>query len=249
VKLSPKVRSEALSRAIPTIPIDAIQQFLTRPQVLSQQDLRAAPELTAFVQEHIAGGEGYQFYVSGVEDDWVRNYDLVRQGKAFRDPDTGEYLGHEALFVGSAQLLRPGTPAKFLLATSEREAQLGDRLIAYADEPPLENFQPKPGPLFLEGKIISVLDGINQIGQFNVVALNKGADDGLEPGHVLQVLQRSVPPQAETHAVVWHRKAELPLEEVGTLMVFRTFDRVSYGLVMRASGSIHLLDTVRSPES
>ena len=249
VKLSPHVRREALTRAIPTIPIDTIQQFLTRPQVLSKQELDQAARLTAFVQEHIVGGSGDLIYVSSVEDDLVRGFDVIRPGPAYRDPDSGEYLGQEALFVGTAQLLRAGTPAKMLLSATTMEAELGDRVIPNPEEEYLENFQPKPGPPFLEGKILSVLGGVNQIGVHSVVALSKGADGGLEPGHVMQILRRSVPPRKETDTVLWQRKTELPLEEVGVLMVFRTFERVSYGLVMSASGTIQVLDTVRSPES
>jgi hypothetical protein len=248
VKLSPRVRSEPLTRAVPAIPIDAIQQFLTRPQVLSPAELDAAPQVTAFVKEHIVGGGGDQVYASRLDDDYVRTFDVVRPGQALRDPDTGEYLGQEALYVGSAQLLRAGTPAKLVLAETERQVLLGDRLLADSDEEALVNFHPLPGPMMLEGKIMSVLDGVNQIGQFNVVTLNKGADDGLEPGHVLQVLQRSSPPRNAARTAFWRTSPELPLEEVGLVMVFRTFDRVSYGLVMSATGPIHLLDTVRSPE-
>ena len=245
VKLSPQIRREELTRAIPSIPIDAIQQFLTRPQVVTRQELDSAPYLTAFVREHIVGGAGDAIYVSAIEDDFIRGFDVVRPGKAYEDPDSGEILGYEALYVGDAELLRPGDPAKLMLTSTEIEALLDDRLFPDPEEEVLENFQPKAAPLFLEGKIISLLEGVNQIGQYSVVVLNKGSDDGLEPGDVLRIMQRTDPPKMG--GSLFRRKTEMPLEQAGVLMVFRPFERVSYALVMYATRALHVGDSVRSP--
>lgn len=40
---------------------------------------------------------------------------------------------------------------------------------------------------------------------------------------------------------------KLPDERVGLLMVFRVFDRISYGLIMQASEPVNTLDTVKTP--
>lgn len=248
VKLSPRMRREALTRPIPTIPIDAIQQFLTRPRVMSKQELNSAPLIIAFVEEHIVGGAGDAIYVSALEDDYIRDFDVLRPGGAYRDPDSNETLGYEALYVGDAELLRTGDPAKLMLTATETEALLDDRLFPDPEEDALENFHPKAAPPFLEGKIIALLNGINQIGQYSVVVLNKGSDDGLEPGDVLRILQRSDPPRNQKRAALFARKPELPLENAGLLMVFRPFERVSYALVMYATRALHLGDAVHSPE-
>jgi len=247
VKLSPQMRREELIRPIHTIPLDAIQQFLTRPKVMSRQELKYAPRVVAFVGEHIVGGAGDAIYVSKVEDDFIRNFDLVRAGDVYRDPDSDEILGYEALYVGDAELMRAGQPAKMMVTATESEVLLDDRMLPDPEEEILDNFQPGPGPLFLEGKIIKLLGGVNQIGQFDVVVINKGSDDGLEPGHVMYVLQRSDPPRG-TRSGLFRRIPELPLEQVGTLMVFRPFERVSYALIMNATSSLHVGDTFRSPE-
>lgn len=249
VRLSPGVRRSSLSRAIPVIPIDAIQQFLTRPRVMSRYEIQQAPEVTAFVQEHIVGGIGDPFYASSIEDDLNRSFDVIRPGKPYRDPDTGENLGHEALYVGDAELLRAGTPAKMTLTGGAMEVQMGDRVLPDPEEETLEQFYPKPAPEFVDGKILAVLNGINQIGQYNVVVLNKGSADGLEIGDVMQILQRSRPPRSAQAGTLWGHRNDLPLETVGMLLIFRPFERVSYALVMSASGVIHLKDTVRSPRN
>ena len=248
VKLSPRMRREVLTRPILTIPIDAIQQFLTRPRVLSSQELNSAARVTAFVEEHIVGGAGDAIYVSAVEDDQIRQFDVVRPGQAYRDPDTREILGYEALYVGDAELLRPGDPAKLMLTATETEALLDDRLFPDPEEEALENFHPKAPPFLLEGKIIALLNGVNQIGQYSVVVLNRGSDNGLESGDVLRILQRTDPPRGQKRSSFFGRKPELPLEDAGLLMVFRSFERVSYALVMYATRPLHVGDTVQSPE-
>jgi hypothetical protein len=218
---------------------------------MSLAELEAAPKVVGFVQEHIEGGVGDPLYASGTGDmdPDMRKFELVRAGPAYIDPDSGKTLGYEATYVGDAELLRAGDPAKLVMTFSQREAQLDDRVLPAEGEQILENFMPVPAPPMIEGKIISVLNGVNQIGLYNVVVLNRGEDAGLEPGQLLQILQRADPPYAMRTAALWERPPQLPFEDVGILMVFRIFDRVSYALVMRASGAIHVGDSVRSPDT
>ena len=245
-KLSPEVRATPLETAIPTIPIDAIAQFLTRPYVLQQGELDHAPYVVHFLDDHIVGGAGISLYARSIEQQQVTRFALVRPGKPYTDPDTDEILGYQATFVGNADLLRTGDPAKLLITTSEIEAVIGDRLIEADEETPMVNFQPRVPEQKIQGRIISVLNGVSQIGQFNVVVLNKGARDGLEPGHVLEILQGG----NEIRDVVLGRNAmvKLPLEDAGHLMVFRSFERISFALIMDASKPLHVFDWVRTPE-
>jgi hypothetical protein len=244
-KLSPSVRATPIDAAIPTIPVDAIAQFLTRPYVVDEDELEQAPYIVHFLDDHIIGGAGVSFYARGIARDDRTRYTIVRKGKPYEDPDTGEILGYEATFIGDADLKRSGDPAKLLIATSDLEAVIGDRLILAEEDEPLVNFQPRAPQNDIEGRIISVLNGVSQIGQYNVVVLNKGAREGLEPGHVLQILQGG----NEVRDIVKGRgeTVTLPLEEAGILMVFRTFEKVSFALVLRASKPLHTLDWVRPP--
>jgi len=244
-KLSPKVRSTPLGQAIPTIPIDAIAQFLTHPYVMEEGELDKAPYVLHFLDDHIVGGAGIAFYARAIESSQPTRYSLVRPGKPYIDPDSHEILGYEADYVGAADLLRPGDPAKLLINSSEIEAAIGDRLIPAAADEPLVNFQPRSPKQEVEGRIISVLNGVSQIGQYNVVVLNKGARDGLEPGHVLAILQggHEIRDTVQGHGAM----VRLPLEQAGHLMVFRTFQKVSFALVMDATKPLHVLDWVRPP--
>ncbi len=153
-KLSPTARATALDTAIPTIPIDAIAQFLTRPYVMGEGELEHAPYIVHFLDDHIVGGAGISLYARAIEAQEPSRYSIVRPGKPYKDPDTQEILGYEAQFVGDADLQRTGDPAKLLITSSEIEALIGDRLIKANEEPPLVDFQPRSPDREIEGRII-----------------------------------------------------------------------------------------------
>ncbi len=246
VKLSPRVRETPIDQAIPTIPIDAIQQFLTQPRVLEKHELDNMPYIVAFADEHIIGGAGIRAYVRSIESSDNSTYTVVRPGDPYEDPDTGETLGYEGIYVGDGSLERTGDPATVALASTDREALAGDYLIPATRDAVTLNFHPRGPDSDIRGRIISVLDGVSQIGQYQVVVLNRGANDGLQPGHVLAIDQagRLID---DKHSRDKHDRVRLPDEQAGQLMVFRSFERVSFALVMKASRAIHLLDIVRNP--
>ncbi len=247
VKLSPKIRVTPWDGAIPTIPADAIAPFLTRPYVVTEHELDAAPYVVAFADEHIIGGAGLRAYVRAIEQPDQQKFDLVRPGGPYKDAQTGEVLGYEALYVGDAQLTRVGDPATVLINAVEREVLVGDRLLPVTEDRAMLDFHPKVPEQAVDGAIIDVLDGVSQIGQYNVVVLDRGAADGLSPGSVLQVDQRGATVRDQ---VTEDRRdsVTLPDEKAGLLMVFRTFDRVSFALVMHATRAIHVLDRVHNPD-
>lgn len=246
-KLSPSIHATPLDQAIPTIPVDAIAPFLTRPYVMDKDELEHAPYIVHFLDDHIIGGAGITLYARKIEQQEPKRYALVRPGKAYEDPDTEEILGYELTFLGEGDLKRIGDPAKLFISSSDLEVLIGDRLVPAEDEDPLVDFQPRAPKHVVEGKIISVLNGVSQIGQYNVVVLNKGERDGLETGHVLEILQGG----NEIRDTVLGRgaKVTLPLESAGYLMVFRTFEKVSFALVMDATRPMHVYDSVRTPGS
>ena len=246
LKLSPTVRSTPWDGAIPTIPVDAIGPFLTRPYVLDKDQLDGAPYIVDFADEHILGGAGQKAYVRRIDQTEPLKYEIVRPGGPYKDADTGEILGYEALYIGTSELQRTGDPATVFINSTDLESVIGDRLIPAGEDKATANFTPHAPAQQVEGSIIAVMNGVSQIGQYNVVVLDRGARDGLAPGTVLRVDQRGelirdvVTPDSRD-------KVQLPDEEAGLLMVFRTFERVSFGLVMHASRVMHVNDRVRNP--
>lgn len=245
-KMSPHARSESLEKAIPTIPVDAIKQFLTRPLVVNQDELAAAPYIVDSADEHLVTGANDRVYVRGIDTKEHGRYYVYQPAGEIRDPDTNDVLGYEALYIGDATLQRFGDPSTLLLTSTTQEARIGDRMMPIVDEDVQTQFHPRPPENQVEGRILSVLGGVTQIGQYQVVSINLGTQDGMEPGNVLRIWQTGHVIQ-DPVSRRRNDKVQLPEEEAGLMLVFRTFDRVSYGLVMKASRPLHVLDIVRNP--
>lgn len=273
IKLIPQIRRESLADApVPTLPLHVLQPFLMRARVISLEDFEAAPRVLGFTQEHIVGGTGDEFYANNMDvaDVITNNFDVLRLGKVYIDPDSGDNLGYEALRIGSAMIVKSGTTAKLLLINTNREVQLDDRIIPAEEEDFAVDFIPTPASSMIEGKIIALLNGINEIGIYSVVALNKGEEDGLKYGDTMKILQQSFAPCKRSltlevytyHPISCDEKfnisehvplslntneenSELPFEVIGNLMIFKVFTRISYAIVLHATSVIHIGNGVR----
>jgi hypothetical protein len=245
-KLSPKARVERLDQAIPTIPIDAIQQFLTQPLVADQSTLENAAYVVSSADEHLIVGAGDRVYVRGVTAEQGDRYHIFRPGDAYKDPQTGEILGYEAMYLGDAENQKFGDPSTMKLTRTTREINIGDRVMPMSHEDVHAYFTPHTADKETEGTIISVVDGVSQIGQYQIVVLNRGEREGVDVGTVFEIYQTGevIPDQVtkERNAAV-----KLPDEKAGLLMVFRTFDKVSFALIMKATSALHVGDRVRTP--
>ena len=246
LRLSPEVRATPLARAIPLIPLNAIRQFLTHPKVVSASEMENAPYVVGFVGEHIAGGAGDGIYVRAIERSDQNGYMAYRPGRAYKDGVTGELLGYEALYVAEAGLQATGDPATLQLTQTDREVLIGDRVMPVESERMQMNYEPHAPKQLIRGSIISVVDGVTQIGQYQVVIIDRGLADGVETGHVLDIRRLS----RNERDIISRRVGEtvaMPEEKEGVLMVFQPFDRVSFALIMNATRAIHLGDVVQTP--
>lgn len=245
-KLSPQVRSERLDKAIPTIPVDAIQQFLTQPLVVGKDTLKNAAYVVSSADEHLIVGAGDRAYVRGIDAGQGARYHVFRPGDAYIDPDTGEILGYEALYLGDGDAQKFGDPSTLKLTRTTREINIGDRVMPMTHEDVHAYFTPHVPHNDIEGRIISVVDGVSQIGQYQVVVINRGKREGVDVGTVFAVSQAGalIPDQVsdERNATV-----QLPDERAGVLMVFRTFEKVSFGLIMKATSALHVGDKISKP--
>ncbi|MDX1811779.1 MAG: LysM peptidoglycan-binding domain-containing protein [Gammaproteobacteria bacterium] len=241
VKISPSIRSTSLRRAVPTIPVDAIQQFLSRPDVMTEDKLKASPYVLAFQDDRLISGMGNTVYVRGIVPGSNTRYSLIRSGKVYED--NGEVLGIEAIYVGEAVVNNFGDPSTLTIAESRREVLLGDKLTPAVSEKLEYNFTPHAPKNNIDGKIISVVDGVSQIGQYHTVVINRGVDHGIEKGHVLAIHQKG----REVRDPETGDKVVLPDEHAGYILIFRPFNKVSYALVMKATREISLQDLVTNP--
>ncbi|GGJ94997.1 LysM peptidoglycan-binding domain-containing protein [Pseudomonas matsuisoli] len=245
VKLSPQVRATPIAEAIPTIPLEAINAFLISNRIVDTPEaFEQAPYVVAGNAERVISGKGDRVYARGDFSDAQSVYGLFRQGKAYRDPKTDEFLGINADDIGTASMVTDEDDiATLTLSRSTQEVRPGDRLFATEERSINSTFLPSEPSEPIDGLILDVPRGVSQIGQFDVVTLNKGKRDGLVEGSVLAVYKTG----ETVRDRVTGDRVKIPDERSGLLMVFRTYDKLSYGLVLAASRQLAVMDKVRNP--
>ena len=243
VRWSPQVRAEALDDAIPLVSADAIHQFTVRPRVVTKEQLEAAPYVIGNYDGRLISATDHQVYVRGLQNREERQYSVFRPGKPLIDPQSEEILGYEAIYVADSRVLEFGDPATLLITDNNRETLAGDRLLPLDRSKLGYNIVPRQPELPLDGLIISLFDAISHVGQNQVVVINLGQRDGMSAGDVLAIERRggSI---VDRYSGVEEDVVDLPDTRIGVLMVFRVFDRVSYGLIVQSTRATHLNDAV-----
>ncbi|MGQ0429929.1 MAG: LysM peptidoglycan-binding domain-containing protein [Gammaproteobacteria bacterium] len=245
-RLSPRVREQPLSEAIHAIPYGRIAAFMQRPSVLSQDQVAGAPYVAHGRDHRLASAAGQEVYVRRASGAPLGSrYNVYHVGDELKDPDDGDVLGYQGLFTGEADLRRSGDPSTMMIVDSARETLEGDILLPLVGDAKMA-FIPRAPSSKVEGRIMSVIDDRTVVAEYDVVIINRGTRHGLEPGHVLAVWEageevRDLTPNAESGSL------QLPDERNGLAMVFKAYDRMSYGLMMQSEREVHVGDAVRSP--
>lgn len=246
VKLSPQMRTSPLGAAIPAIPLDAISAFLSRSRVVDKETLEAAPYVLAGASGSIISAAGDRVYARGDFENGTRFYGIYRKGQTFKDPETKEKLGIQALEIGTGRITAEDEEegvTTVLLNGSNEEVRVGDRFLPFADEKVNSTFYPKAPDVDVDGLIIAVERGVANIGRYDVVVINRGDREGLATGDVLSVSQAG----ELIRDTVGSGKVKLPSERAGLLIVFKVFEKVSYGLILEADRPLSIFDEVGNP--
>lgn len=251
----PRVRSEPWTGAVTAIPYEFVAAFMSKPTVLAKEQIDHAAYLLASLDDHETISAGDTVYARGFNEaaQIGSRYTIVHIGEALRDPDDRAILGYNGVFAGAARVTRGGDPVTLVMTESARESIPGDKVLPGNVDVALD-FVPNTPKTKVTGTIIHVTDGVAIIGQYEVVTINRGTRDGLSPGNVLAVYHTGdVIPDNVKHGFligqtrVLTDKVKLPDERTGTFMVFKTFDRLSYGLIMEAKNLIKVGDRVENP--
>lgn len=243
VKERPHEYVEPRRKAIPAIAPRDIEPFLSRPLVLEQNGLDAAPRIVALQDDRVIAGAGDEVYTTQVATPG-KSWQIFRPGKPLIDPETMETLGWEAQFLGTAQMTADGVPATFKLLTTAEEVVAGDRLLP-TPRPDVVSYLPHPPEKAIDGRILAIYGGVQYGGPQTMVVLNRGSRDGLELGHVLAVEQAGA--KVDDRYRGEKTTYTLPNTRNGLLFVFRVFDKVAYALVMGANQPVVVGDRVRTP--
>src|SRR5262245_28963561 len=247
-RLSPRVRSTPLEGPVNAIPYEIVAAFMSKPSVLDKDQVKNSPYVVSSRDQHLVMATGNTIYARGkIEGENNTRYAVVHVGDELRDPDNNDLLGYQGIYTGTARLTRQGDPASLEVIEAVRETVEGDKVLATDMDVPLD-FIPHAPANPQDGRIISIVNGVSMVGQYQVVVINRGKAHGLEPGHVLTIQQagptvvdRNINGKVSLSRSIG-QKVTLPDEPAGTFMVFKTYDRLSYGLVMEAVAPIHVMD-------
>ena len=243
VKLSPQVRVEAGRDAIPSIPAEAIEPYLTQPLVIENAAMLEAPRVVAS-KERVVMGAGDIAYVAGITDPAVTTYQVFRPGRPLKDPDTGDVIAYQADYLGTARVTRPGNPATVTITSSKLEINVGDRLVPATKSTPI-NYVPHAPAAPVAGRVISTYSGVAYAGANMVIAVNRGAAEGLDVGTVLAIKSFGRTIIDKTNGS--KEAITLPEERKGLLFIFRVFNHVAYGLITSSVDPVEVGDAVTQP--
>lgn len=271
VRVSPRTRSDSLAdSALPTLKPHLIEPFLVEPLVVDAQVLEHAPRVIATTEERVLMASGDRVYVRGdaaspmlAEAGEPRYYRVFRDAVALKDPVSGAVLGYEAQYLGKAELVRGEAfeevpngkggysaeyvPATVTLSATKEEVRAGDRLLP-APARAFANYIPRAPELDVDASVVSIYgsSSVTYAAQNQVVAINKGSEDGIEAGYVLSLLTKGARVKDSTDPS--KAMIKLPSEINGTAMVFRTFDRVSYALILEIRDGVRVGDRLVNPK-
>mgnify|MGYP002661946249 FL=1 len=271
VRLSPRTRTDSLaSLALPTLKTHLIAPFLVEPLVADAATIEQAPRLVATTDQRVLMAAGDRVYARGNPDAPLstkpgqpRSFRVFREAIPLKDPVTGEVLGYEARYLGNAELARSETteeisdgkgnlkqepvPATVDITSTKEEIRAGDRMLP---EPPrtFKNYIPHEPQTSVNARVVSIYGStpVAVAGQNQVVAINMGTAQGMEPGHVLTLLTQG--DRVRDTTAEGKPTIKLPSEHNGLAMVFLTFERVSYALLLDVRTGVRVGDRLANPQ-
>ncbi len=249
VRLSPDIYIPRNKPHIDIIPFDQIRQFLIRPMIIEADQLVDSAYVLSNSNGKVLLGTGDTFYGRGIEadleDENQLEYVIIQPGQIYRDSATGTALAYEAIYLGEAILKRMGDPATLVVKTASQEIREGDRLLITEKQAlPRDLYPTAPSDEIEGGEIVAVVNGVSQIGQYQVVVINKGEQDYIERGNMLSIFRGG---EMVRDRFAGNEMVKLPNTRAGSLLVFKVFEKVSFALVTKASQTIYVHDQVGMP--
>lgn len=240
---------ENVAGSIPAIPLSAIEAWLDRNVIVNPDDYRTTPYVLASKSKNILTGAGNKIYAKGIPLIVGQRYGVYRQGEPYIDPVSKKVMGLEVTQVASGvvtDVTSNGISSIELQKTFGQEVREGDHVFAEVGQylPPM--FYPKPATVNRGGRVIRTLSAIGSVGRDGVVAINLGTNQGASPGDVLSVFQKGALVQ-DNIGEPKGGAVRLPSEEIGHIMVFKTFDNISYAYVLDTELPIHENDLLLPP--
>lgn len=235
VKLSPEIRSTSHDEAISSIPLGSVREFFTKNRVVSKKQLKNAPYMVSGPESRILVAAGDPLYMRGPVEEGVNIYAIFKEGEEYQDPKTGDVLGVRAESKGTARYRNTsGEISRMEVIESIAEISIGDRFLPLQQDQLDPQLFPTIPKSVVSGEILSVEGGVSQIGVLDVVGINRGQDANLEVGHLLAIMEAG----ERVRDAVEGGTVKLPDEQAGMLMIFKVYDRMSFGLVLESEKAL-----------
>lgn len=246
VKLSPQVRETPLLSPIPAIPRQALAGFLSENRIVEREEFEAAPYLLASATGNLLMGAGHEVYIRGDIEGPGATYEIFRLGTAYVDGENDELLGQEAINLGVLNVLSKEEEdmGKALIVSSKEELKAGDRLLTRVGASIDPSFFPAPPETDLSGSVIGLLNKENRAAQFESLIINLGARDGLRVGDLLAIYQAG----ESIRDPLTNERVVLPDTEIGLMLTYRTFEKLSYGVILSLTQPSSVGNTVKNPQ-
>ena len=242
-RMSPRIRTASLDEAVPTVPAESIRQFLVEPRVVALEEIGDAPYVVGNDDRRLMSALGHRVYARGDIDPSITRWGVYRKGEPLEDPVTGEPLGHEIEHVADATLRAVGDPSTLAITKNRTETIAGDILLPLDGGGAAHAYVTRLPELRGEGRIVSLVDAISQSGRNQVVVLNLGERSGVAPGDLLAI-ETSGGELIDPRGRGGRERVALPDSRTGVVMVFRTFDKVSYALVVESTRPVMANDRI-----
>ena len=245
--VSSTVSVTSTANSIPPLPWSAIQHWLDKTVIVNPQDFNTTPYILASKKGNLITASGDKVYAKGVPLIVGQRYGIYREGELYVEPKTQEVMGLEVTQVATGLVTSTetnGVSSLQLTDSYDKEVREGDRVFVELNNsiPPV--FYPAPATVSRGGMIVRVMDSISSAAKGSVVAINLGSTHGAKPGDVLTVYQKG--------ALIRDTKdndtpVRLPNEPSGMVMVFNTFDNISYAYVLDSELPLNVGDQLLPP--
>ncbi|ENC7226517.1 peptidoglycan-binding protein LysM, partial [Acinetobacter baumannii] len=248
--LQPQVRVEALNNSVPVIPLEHIKQWLENSTILPADSITNTPYIVGTADQRVLAGKGQTIYARGQGLINGQRYAVYREGEPYYFTDNKgkkHSLGIELLQVASGVAVSSEKDITTLELTDSYNAEVrrGDRVMPEEQATLPTLFYPVDAKQVTDGgKIIRVMGSIGRAAKNSVVTLDRGTTQGIQVGQVFDITQQGESIRdPKTKEVI-----QLPGQQIGSLMVFRTFDQLSYAYVLESDLPIKVGSSIQPPQ-
>jgi hypothetical protein len=258
-RLSPEMREIALLGSIPEIPLDLISSSFTTNRIVPEEMYLNAPYIVSPTGSNLVIGSNDEVFARGNWGGEGEFFEIYRQINNFNDPESNDPLGVELETVGYANIIsNEGDEVKRLLISgSKREIKIGDRLLIREESRLDPTIYPTEPTNNIQARILAMTNTERMASQLDTILIDAGGREGLVIGNILSIEQPG-PLVVDTtnreqknlaarfSSVLTNEKIEMPSQEIGTLLIYRVFDRMSYGVILSSTEPSRIGDVVSS---